>query len=570
VKSRVRAIAPVFAAIALIAVGGLYAFHAAVAGTEFFPSLNSSRPHLSTAPPVLPPAPPRLSHRVVLVIVDGLAERASHDLPFLDRLRNAGASAVAVAHFPSISQGNYVAITTGVPPEHSGVRNNHYQTRVDLDSLMHRARAAGMATAFVSDYDTSFPRMFGDDLDEAYHAPWARGLVIALRRTLSGEASLIVVNAGAVDSAGHEHGADSEEYSLAALEVDHSLSVALGDLDLTRDTLVILADHGHTDGGGHGGAETAVLEVPLVMAGAGIRAGTRFGGDHRDDDALPGLLFRPDDVAPTAPRLIDVAPTVAALLGMPAPGHGLGRTLTEALDVDDTAAAALRSADRTRIGRNHATVTVAAGAAAERAHVFRGSSIPLAAAAFGLAMIVTLASLRAGALHIDWKVLACAAPAFPATFYVLVGLAGRVSLSNLPAEALDVQTIFFYGGASIAVHVLASLASLRGRVDVGHRLAAANAITLCGMLCAGLPALLTWAYYGGDPFVTLPGPKMLFLIPAMYIAMACYAVAAALTLSIEVVVYLARLLDPRRLQTPAPQAATATARAGKPLGDGRS
>src|SRR5690606_24858261 len=57
------------------------------------------------------------------------------------------------------SRPNYVSILTGVPPMSSGVRTNHHNTPVLLDSLMDRARAAGLRVATATDYE-ALPRMF--------------------------------------------------------------------------------------------------------------------------------------------------------------------------------------------------------------------------------------------------------------------------------------------------------------------------------------------------------------------------------------------------------------------------
>ena len=59
--------------------------------------------------------------------------------------------------------------------------------------------------------------------------------------------------------------------------------------------------------GGHG--STRELEVPFLLSGAGIRRG----------------------VAPDAPNVVDVAPTIAALLGVPPPDQADGRVLAEAM-----------------------------------------------------------------------------------------------------------------------------------------------------------------------------------------------------------------------------------------------
>src|SRR6185503_18413434 len=144
----------------------------------------------------------------------------------------------------------------------------------------------------------------------------------------TGNADLVVLLVGAVDAAGHARGGDSPEYRDAAAMADHAIARVLARIDLVQDAVIVTADHGHTGRGGHGGIEPEVLGVPLVMAGSGVRAGA----------------------SPQDAHLADVAPTVAALLGLPAPGHGLGRTMTELLTLDDTAIRARAEADAVRLG----------------------------------------------------------------------------------------------------------------------------------------------------------------------------------------------------------------------------
>ncbi|RMH41928.1 MAG: hypothetical protein D6689_09770 [Deltaproteobacteria bacterium] len=523
--TRSRAVfTPVIAAAALVAVAAGAAVYAGRAGLAFLPGLNDPQPPLAQADPVASPTPPALSERVVLVIVDGLAERASYGLPFIDRLRAVGTDAIATAHAPSISRPNYVAIVTGVPPLYSGVRNNAYHFPVRLDSIMRRLRAAGRETAYVSESSTGFGYLFAEDIEDIDYSPWPGGFEQSAHLALRRGYPLVILLPGWVDDAGHLYGAASDEYRAAAHRVDRALDEILGHVDLTRTTVIVTADHGHLDGGGHGGVEPEVLEVPLVLAGAGIR---------------PGALIR-------EPRLIDIAPTVAALLGVPAPGHGFGRTLVEALAVDAGAADALRRADDARIRRNRAVVDAAIRRARARRDASRTRRLALvfvAVAAGGLALV---AGRRLGAFLVDWRVLAIALPAFPLTFYALVAIAGhRASLSALPDEGVGARIVFWFGLAATGVHVAAAWLALRGRVVLRNRLAAANALAWCGLFVAGVPAAMAWALYGGGPFVDLPGPRLLFLIPAMYISVACYAAAAGASLGLELVVFFARVFDPR-------------------------
>src|SRR6185312_1480778 len=150
----------VAAAIAMLVLGGLGAVKAGMAGGSFMYDLEQAEPALAKIDPVVPdPHTPRLARRVFVVIIDGLRYDKSFELPFLDELRRRGVDAEATSHYPTWSRPNYVSILTGVPPSESGVRTNHHSTPVALDSLMDRARAAGLHVASATDYDV-LPRLF--------------------------------------------------------------------------------------------------------------------------------------------------------------------------------------------------------------------------------------------------------------------------------------------------------------------------------------------------------------------------------------------------------------------------
>jgi hypothetical protein len=522
---RSRAVfAPLLAALAIVTVGAGFAIVAGATGLGFLPRLNDAHPRFGALPPLATRSGPPLTQRVVLVIIDGLSQRHAYQLPFLDRLRSGGIDAVARSHPPTISRPNYVSIVTGVPPELSGVRTNDAAHRVDLDSLMDRLAARGRATAYVSDSSDGLPYLFFEDLEDSTYAPWPDGFAKATRLALARDYPLVILLPGAIDDAGHLKGARSPAYRDAAVFVDRQLAAALGGLDLEHDTLIAVADHGHTERGGHGGLEPEVVEVPLILAGAGIRA---------------GALVRDAE-------LIDLAPTIAALLGVAAPGHGVGRTLTEALALDPARAASLREQDGSRIARNREAFAAIAEEASQRIEAARASRLSLTVSGVAIALVLLIMGARFGAFYIDWRVLLIAVPAFPLAFYALLDMAGQhFSLSALPDEGAGARRVFAFGGGAVAVQVFANWLALRGRVVLRDRLAAANAVAICGLLVAGIPAALAWAIFGPGPFVQLPQARWLFLIPAMYIAVACFAVAAAASLSLELIVFLARAADPR-------------------------
>jgi type I phosphodiesterase/nucleotide pyrophosphatase len=556
----------VAAALALLILGAVGAVQAGRAGASFMFDLEQVEPPLArVAPAIEAPATPRLARRVFLVVIDGLRLDRSYELPLLDELRRRGVDSDATSHYPTWSRPNYVSILTGVPPDASGVRTNHHSTPVQLDSLMDRARAAGLRVATATDYDV-LPRLFlrreraasaagaggtpldvdpapepeptidvdnledraqsvrapdadlASPFDDARYAPWPGGFSEAGSALAAGGADLVILLVGAVDAAGHAHGGDSPQYREAATLADHAIARVLAHIDLSQDAVVVTADHGHTGRGGHGGMEPEVRAVPLVAAGAGIRSGA----------------------AAIDARLIDVAPTVSALLALPAPGHGLGRTLTEILTLDGPARALRVAADQARLAITRATVQRAEATAAADVLAHRAQRIAIVAGGALLAAGLALLLIRRHVLRFDRRVLLVSIPAFFVVYYGLLATVGqRFSPSLLPAEGHLAGPMVRYGVISMLIQLLASLWALRNQRTLGERLAAANGIAWTGLMLTMVAAGLIWAYFP-PPYVDLPGPVWLVLIPAALVAVACAAINVALTLALEVIIFAAR------------------------------
>ncbi len=566
ITARPRTTAPtrevVLAALVLLALGLGGALQAGRAGASFMRDLEQDTPALAQiAPVVTPPGTPRLARRVFLVIIDGLRYDRSYQLPFLDELRRHGVDAAASSHYPTWSRPNYVSILTGVTPIASGVRTNHHATPVPLDSLMDRVRAAGLRAASATDYDV-LPRLFlrwrsppvfptpmapmviedddvhlesGEDpallaavrapdanlrspFDDARYAPWPGGFREAGSALVGGNAELVVLLLGAPDAAGHHHGGASHQYREAAEVADRALARVLGDVDLALDAILVTSDHGHTARGGHGGLEPEVVAVPLIATGAGILAGA----------------------APRDARLIDIAPTVAALLGLPAPGHGLGRTLTEILTLDAAGRAHLDRADQHRLATTRAVVAAAERRAARDLAEHRAGRIGLVALGALAAGLLAGVLVRRRVLRLDVRILAVTVPAFFVVYYALIGVLGqRFSPSLLPAQGHLAGTLLRYGLVATGGQLAANLWALRQQPSLADRLAAASGIAWVGLALSMIPAGLLWAVFP-PPYVTLPGPLWLVVIPSVQVAVAGTAMTFALTLIVEVIVFAAR------------------------------
>ncbi len=271
-------------------------------------------------------AGPRVTHHVVLVVIDGLRLERSRHLDTLNVLRARGADFDCTASVPSYSRPGRASLATGAGPDVHGVTSNRHEGTLNADNLFRASRRMGESVALAG--SAIWPGLFGPDLEGALVLPTTieeeRGGYRrveprmqnferdAVRRLAAIDARLAVLDLDVPDYAAHEYGARSPEYVRASLEADRTLGLLADALNLWTTTLVVTADHGQIDGGGHGGAEPEVLDVPLVMAGRGIREG--FAGTARQ---------------------VDVAPTIAALLGLPIPGGSEGRPLVEAFDTKD-------------------------------------------------------------------------------------------------------------------------------------------------------------------------------------------------------------------------------------------
>jgi Metalloenzyme superfamily/Type I phosphodiesterase / nucleotide pyrophosphatase len=510
----------------VLGMGCAAAISAGLAAAGFLCELDETRPVLSSAAPVIEAAPPpRQARRVILVIIDGLRARDAYDMPALEGLRSAGVTAIATSHYPTWSRPNYVAILTGVPPLASGVRTNHHDAPIALDSLMDRANAGGMSCVLASEYEV-LPQMFlRRASDGAYrspcvaqYAPWADDATETADAVATSDAELAVLLIGSVDRAGHLRGAASRAYRAAAREADRALARVLAGVDLSRDAVIVTADHGHTDEGGHGGVERDVLEVPLVAAGAGIQRGARV--EHA--------------------RLVDIAPTIAALLGLPAPGHGLGRTLVEILALGPEAARDRAAADQARVTAARAVLSDAQTRASS-AVTTRSTVRAVVAAAVALLAIATgVVAWRRRQLRLDRRVVATSALAI-ALSYAAVLACGATSVSSvaaLPDQAGFVPTFAGSAALAIAIHLAACGWATRAVRDPLDQLATSNAIAGAALVLALIPAAVVWV--GSPSPLVVPEAAWLATVPLVLAGVACTAVVVAVGLARAVFAFLVR------------------------------
>lgn len=274
------------------------------------------------------------TRRVVLVLIDALRYDTSLNkefMPTLNDLRSSGASAVMHSLPPSFSEPGYTSLLTGAWPALSDgpTINLDYEDipTWTQDNLFSAAHRAGLKTA-VSGYYWFEKLIPQDAVNFSFYTPGEdrtadeNVMLSALPWLESADAQLVLIHLDQVDYAGHHEGGVTDiHWNEAAKRADDDLKEIVDRLDLSQDTLIVFSDHGQIDAGGHGGPEKVNLVEPLVMVGKGIKTG-EFG-----------------DV-----NMVDLAPTVSALLGLNIPATSQGSVLVKMVDLSSSVSAALPDA----------------------------------------------------------------------------------------------------------------------------------------------------------------------------------------------------------------------------------
>jgi hypothetical protein len=303
-------------------VGIVGCFVIAAAGYFWANGLIASITNFRSPLRLTPPSPGTslgtpITRRVVIVLIDALRVDTSINnatMPYLNTLRSQGASATMHSRPPSYSEPGYTTILTGAWPDINDgpTINLDYAdiptfTQDDIFSAAHRI---GLHTA-ISGYYWFEKLVPQKSVDASFYTPGEdaaadQEVMQAVLPMLSGNYQLILIHIDQVDYAGHYQGGPlNTNWDAAAKRADDDLRKIVAGLDLNQDTVVVLSDHGQIDRGGHGGPEPVTLLEPFVIAGAGVR---------------PGIY---SDI-----QQVDVAPTVAALLGtnLPASAEGFVQT----------------------------------------------------------------------------------------------------------------------------------------------------------------------------------------------------------------------------------------------------
>lgn len=247
-----------------------------------------------TLPPALRTPSVRPRH-TVLVVIDGLRADLAASMASVQRLRARGQCRITDVGSLSVSRPVYAVMSTGLEQDRTGSRNNDDQSPLAAESLWQVARQTGLRVSGTSEL-AWFQQLFPSGFDSFRLVARDQDHFTIPESELG---DLALIHPIYVDEAGHEFGGRSPTYAANVARADAELGRLLDRLELRRDLVVLTADHGHTDRGGHGGRTPEVAQVLTCFGGHGVRPSTD-----------PGRFES---------RLI--APTLAVLLQVPFPRH---------------------------------------------------------------------------------------------------------------------------------------------------------------------------------------------------------------------------------------------------------
>ena len=279
------------------------------------------------------PTRPPLARRVYVIVIDGCNRGRLWQAraPVADRLAREGTEYLAVEPaYPARTVVCFSSMLTGATPAEHGMRSNFVaRLGVRTESIFDVLERHGRRGRLVGIAHLLDP--FGEDVVRSVTSvqPTERidhSLAAEARRVVDEEdPDLLVLQLLAADQLGHVRGVRNPEYLEQLAEADRRVGEFLAFLDergkLEDATVVLMADHGQGRGiGGHGHLDWGESPVPFVVWGEGT------GTSPRGEVPVPGTVSR-------EPRsVLELAATIAELLGVERPAAARGRPLVPARD----------------------------------------------------------------------------------------------------------------------------------------------------------------------------------------------------------------------------------------------
>ena len=252
--------------------------------------------------------------------------------------------------FPPISAPVWMTVLTGQSPDQTGIVGNEWPDNLSLPPPAPIAPSSAQPAIPESLFDLCGPRRGAaftswkwfqkvlpavtatfsqtdedDDKVISLYLSLGRGGSEAQRESEGRSSSLLppltFLHLDDIDETGHHTSWGSAEYKAAWSKADRRLAAVVDDVLARRlrgeeVALVVVSDHGGSEQH-HGDMTPSHMEVPIIIW-AGYTADEKKGDGGLD---VKGAWAR------VHPSLVDIAPTVLALLGLPQPNYMRGSSL---------------------------------------------------------------------------------------------------------------------------------------------------------------------------------------------------------------------------------------------------
>jgi hypothetical protein len=265
-----------------------------------------------------------VGHPVRVILIDGLSRHDVADLAAVAARCASGLDLIVDVGFPTKSLPVQLTLWSGLTTQQRGGRADNLAVTPPPSSvplLVRGSHAVVEAHAHIAG-SAGFARVEPDpaadgvarEAEPGRVAAWRTGgFRAAAAAAVATDARLVLVHLLVVDEAAHRHGRGSAEYAAALVDADATAGSVLAAAPDAQ--WLIVSDHGHVRGGGHGDAEDDVRRVRACWSPAppGVASGAEV-------------------------HLIDVARWIADAVGAPRHPHAVGRTLAVAAARPDPAA----------------------------------------------------------------------------------------------------------------------------------------------------------------------------------------------------------------------------------------
>ncbi|MFJ2514812.1 alkaline phosphatase family protein [Streptomyces griseoviridis] len=232
--------------------------------------------------------------KVLVIGLDGalLSRVKDAAAPHLGALMAAGLTAPSSIYAnplaPTLSGPGWSTLITGVWPDRHQVKDNAFTgARFDLyPDFLTRVETAkpALSTYAVSSWAPITDTVFSTKVDTRVSTPAAEydtgTTARAVARLRDADPDAMFVHLDNIDHAGHSHGAASTQYLDAVRTADAQVGEIVAAVKgrpryAAEDWLIMVtADHGHTDAGGHGGSTLQERQTFLIATGPTLSAGS--------------------------------------------------------------------------------------------------------------------------------------------------------------------------------------------------------------------------------------------------------------------------------------------------------